>query len=365
MTNQLPRVSIGLPVYNGEKYLAAAIDSLLSQTYADFELIISDNASTDDTSNICQVYAARDKRIRYYREPTNRGIAWNFTRTFELAQGEFFKWHAHDDLCAPTLLERSVELLDADPQAVLCYPRAVIIDEHGDLWSEDPATWRPSAPPASNAVSYIDSAKSACTTDSATAVNDTDPRGLNSTSISRRFYGVLLETIWCLESYGMVRTATMRAGGKLRGYCGSEKVFLAEMALRGRMCEIPEILFYVRRHAEQYSMLDSGSAQRRSVSPRRFSLRLPVPRQLRSTWGYFLLLPAAPISWLDRLKCLGVLMRYVFQTSKWKRIAVNTLRDAGINDGYLKLPQTKLTTELSGTAPLSVARQPSVPANSV
>src|ERR1700690_2651657 len=110
MTNHKPRVSIGLPVYNGEKYLAAAIDSLLAQTYADFELIISDNASTDRTAKICQEYAELDRRIRYYRQPKNCGIAGNFTRTLELARGEFFQWHAHDDICGPTLLARSVEM---------------------------------------------------------------------------------------------------------------------------------------------------------------------------------------------------------------------------------------------------------------
>ena len=100
MPDKVPRVSIGLPVYNGENYMAAAIDSLLAQTFTDFELIISDNASTDATEQICRDYAHRDGRIRYYREEVNRGAAWNFTHTFELARGEYFKWHAHDDLCA-------------------------------------------------------------------------------------------------------------------------------------------------------------------------------------------------------------------------------------------------------------------------
>src|SRR5579871_3942080 len=113
------RVSIGLPVHNGERYLREAIDSLLAQTYRDFELIISDNGSTDGTEAICRAYAAADPRIRYYREEQNRGCAWNWNRVFALARGEIFKWAAHDDVCAPRLVERCLEALDRCPEAVL------------------------------------------------------------------------------------------------------------------------------------------------------------------------------------------------------------------------------------------------------
>jgi glycosyltransferase involved in cell wall biosynthesis len=355
MTTHIPRVSIGLPVYNGEKYLAEAIESLLAQTYADFELIITDNASTDRTAEICQRYAAADSRIRYYWEQKNRGIAWNFTRAFELARGEFFKWHAHDDTCAPTLLERCVEMLDRDPRAVLCYARPATIDENSELAPDDPASWHPPG--------KVGKTNDSVLSNSADLAADDDPRGLDSPSVSRRFYGVLLETVWCLESYAVVRSDAMRTTGKLRGYRAAEKVFLAEMALRGRFREIPELLFFVRRHAQQYTMLSSGSAQRNSVKPRWSGLRVPVPRHVRSTLGYLLLLPKAPISWADRILCFGVLCRYVLQVSKWKRIFVNTLRDVGINDGYLQLPKAKVATEIHSGASRAVQRS-SVPVNS-
>ena len=131
MSESVPRVTIGLPVYNGENYLAEAIESLLSQTFTDFELVICDNGSTDRTEQVCRAFAARDARIRYYRESQNRGLAWNFSRTFELARGRYFKWQAHDDLCGPTLLERSVEALDRDPALVLACARRTIIDHDG------------------------------------------------------------------------------------------------------------------------------------------------------------------------------------------------------------------------------------------
>ena len=335
MSDRIPRVTIGLPIYNGERYLAAAIDSLLAQTYSDFELVISDNASTDGTEDICREYATRDARVRYERQVENQGLTWNFCRVVELARGEFFKWHAHDDLCAPELLETSVAALDADPDAVLAYARVGIIDDRGNLVPNDPAAWRPSGNP-----------------DGASDSIDHDPRGLDAPQPYRRFYGALLQTIWCLEAYGLMRTSVLKTTGKLRGYCSSEKVFIAEMALRGKLIEVPEVLFYVRRHLQQYTMLANSSAQRRSIAPGKRALRLPIPRQFRSTLGYLGLLPRAPIGLLERLQCFGVWVRYIMQVSKWKRIFVNTLRDTGITDGYLQVPQSaEVSSPLSEVLP--------------
>ena len=95
--HHIPTVSVGMPVYNGERHIRQALDSLLAQDFEDFELIISDNASTDGTQEICLEYATRDSRIRYYRNYVNMGMTWNFNRVFELATGEFFMWAAHDD----------------------------------------------------------------------------------------------------------------------------------------------------------------------------------------------------------------------------------------------------------------------------
>ena len=92
-----PSLSIGLPVYNGERFLAKAIASLLIQEFEDFELIISDNGSNDKTEAICRDAAARDSRVRYLRSNENRGATWNFRRVLEAASGEFFKYAAYDD----------------------------------------------------------------------------------------------------------------------------------------------------------------------------------------------------------------------------------------------------------------------------
>src|SRR5262245_38883261 len=114
-----PRVSIGLPVYNGERYLAETLNSMLAQTFEDFELIICDNASTDQTEQICRFYAGKDTRICYVRNATNLGAAKNYRRTFELSSGDYFRWANCDDLFAPESLACCVEILDWKPSVVL------------------------------------------------------------------------------------------------------------------------------------------------------------------------------------------------------------------------------------------------------
>ena len=129
----MARVSVGLPVYNGERYLNEALDSILCQTFEDFELIISDNASSDRTEEMCREYAKNDKRIRYSRSSENLGAAWNFNRVAGLSTSEYFRWATADDLSAPEQIQTCVEVLDRERDAVLCYPKTVLIDENGEF----------------------------------------------------------------------------------------------------------------------------------------------------------------------------------------------------------------------------------------
>jgi len=116
-----PSVSIGMPVYNGAKYIREALDSLLAQTFVDFELIISDNASTDSTPDICREYAGLDARIRYVRQDENRGPLANFQFVFSEARGKYFMWAAHDDRWASTFLKRTVAVLERDAECGLVF----------------------------------------------------------------------------------------------------------------------------------------------------------------------------------------------------------------------------------------------------
>ena len=124
-------VSIGLPVFNAEQYLEQSLASILSQTYGNFELIISDNASTDATEAICQRYVVRDARVRYHRNSRNHGPTFNFRQVVLLSSGEYFLWAAHDDMFAPEYVERCVAFLEQNPDVVLCYSKSIEIDEQG------------------------------------------------------------------------------------------------------------------------------------------------------------------------------------------------------------------------------------------
>jgi glycosyltransferase involved in cell wall biosynthesis len=124
-----PRITIGVPVYNGERHLRQALDSLLAQDTTDFRLVISDNASTDRTAEICQAYVARDPRVSYVRNEKNLGAAANYNRLLHMATTPYFKWASADDVCEPQLLTRCLEVLEARPNVVLAYPKTVLIDE--------------------------------------------------------------------------------------------------------------------------------------------------------------------------------------------------------------------------------------------
>lgn len=209
-----PTVSIGLPVFNGKNYLREAIDSILSQTFTDFELIICDNASTDSTEEICRACAAKDSRVRYHRQPRNMGAAVNYDTAFHLSRGRYYKWAAHDDVLAPTFLERCVEVLDSDPGCVLVYPGTVLIDESG--------------------------AQTSCYRD-LLAFDSEDP-------VARLRHWIVRSAGGCYAFFGLLRPEVVATTGLHGNYPASDLVFLAEMAMRGRCRMIPEGLFYARRH---------------------------------------------------------------------------------------------------------------------
>ncbi|MBD2459764.1 glycosyltransferase [Oscillatoria sp. FACHB-1407] len=284
MNYSKPRVSIGMPVYNGERFIKQALDSLLAQTFTDFELIISDNASTDGTEAICRKYAAKDSRIRYYRNLQNIGGTRNFNQAFHLARGEYFKWAAHDDVCEPTFLERCIEVLDKDPSIVLCHSKTVVIDHtnrHILNKMLDPA------------------------------------RNLDSIKPSKRYHNILIKTFWSYEAFGLIRADVLRKTCLHGSYHGSDRVLLAELSLRGRFAEIPETLFLRRCHPNQGSSLKSKKARNSWLNPQNSikALRLPI---LRGTIGYFGAIFKAPLTLQERVDALQVLSQYLFKSCKLK-----------------------------------------------
>jgi glycosyltransferase involved in cell wall biosynthesis len=221
LSGNTPHVSIGMPVFNGEKYLKEALDSILAQTYRDFELIISDNASTDRTEQICRKYATEDSRIRYYRNERNIGCPKNFNRVFELSSGELFKWAAYDDVHAPEFLRKCVSVLDKDPSVVLCHSRTGRIDERGRfLGNYDQRTlWR-----------------------------------ICSWKPHERFGDLISISYPKGMVYGVGRATSYRKTPLLESYIGADRNLMAEIGLMGRIIEIPEYLFFRRDHPEAYTV---------------------------------------------------------------------------------------------------------------
>jgi glycosyltransferase involved in cell wall biosynthesis len=207
-----PRVSVGLAVYNGERYLARAIESILGQTYDDLELIICDNDSTDGTAEICAEYVAKDNRVRYYRNPFNIGGVRNENRTFYLSRGEFFKLAAHDDLISPNFLAVSVQALDDDPFADICVPSTIVIDGDGTELSVD-------APVA----------------------------GVEPTP-SRRMRALADAGYMCEATYGVVRMSSLRAIRPQGNFLHSDRIVLCELAARGPFHHEADAILYRRLH---------------------------------------------------------------------------------------------------------------------
>jgi len=214
-----PLVSIGLPVYNGENFIREAIESILAQTFGDFELIIADNASPDNTEYICRSYAAADPRVHYYRNKENLGGAYNHNKVFSLAQGKYFKWAAHDDKIAPQYLQQCVDVLEKYPSVVLAYPATMVINAQGK-----------------------------CIRKYQNELELTQP---GPHQRFRQFHNIVhmnRNNHECHPVFGLIRADVLRRTARIGNYVSSDLVLLAELALHGRFYEIPEHLYIKRRH---------------------------------------------------------------------------------------------------------------------
>ncbi len=218
----MPKLSIGLPVYNGEAYLAAEIESLLAQTFSDFEIIISDNGSTDASALIAQEYAARDPRITFLRYDENLGGAWNWNNTFAHASGEYFKWAAHDDVHDPRYLERCIAVLEREPSVVLCYTAARYIDPEGKPIEDDEGK-------------------------AIVGGRRNDGCHLRQRQPHLRLYHYLGRYPMHVL-FGVVRREALARTRGLGRYSSADRILVAEIALQGQLHEIDEELFIRRLH---------------------------------------------------------------------------------------------------------------------
>jgi glycosyltransferase involved in cell wall biosynthesis len=271
-----PRVTVGVPVFNGESFLAETLDSLLNQTFADFEIVISDNASTDRTEQICQDYAARDPRVRYYCSDTNRGAAWNHNRVFELAKGDFFKWNSADDLCAPEFLAQCVAVLDQEPSAVMACSNVLEVDELGEAL-------KPGLIPSEVA----------------------------STSAVERFRRNIQPDHPCFHVYGLIRSRVLRETGPLGLYTGSDRVLLAHLSLLGCCVLIPDTLLFNRDHRARFTRSFGEKSRQGTVwfdSNAARGKLFPYWREFR---GYLEAISRCPLGWRERLRCYWAMLGWL------------------------------------------------------
>jgi glycosyltransferase involved in cell wall biosynthesis len=273
-----PVVSIGVPVYNTDRYIACAIESLLAQTFRDFELVISDNASTDRTQEICEAFAARDPRIRYIRHRENIGMPRNWNAVVHAATGEFFKWASASDYCAPTMLELCVNAMRADRDIVLCYGKTQFVDEDGEkigVYKGD--------------------------------------LGFEENTPSERFSRVCellsLNNLQC----GVARLDALRKTRLDRLYPSGDMALMSELALYGRFKMLPDILLYRRQSRATLTSMLTPLERQLAYDPQAVA---PM-KLIRTRWHFDNLASIArsPIAFSEKLRA----WRSVLKFMRWER----------------------------------------------
>lgn len=306
-----PQVSIGMPLYNAASYVASALDTILAQTYEDFELVIADNCSTDGTQDICREYVHRDTRVRLIARNKNYGAIDNFNFVFLHSRGSYFKWAAFDDVLEPTFLEKCVHVLESSQDVGWCYTRSDIIDSEGNSWlprldDNDPLVdfshnckwWR--GHPRTN---------------------------YDSDNPIKRFQSLLLGTPWSVDSYGLIRRSLLEKTRMLIPVYGSEKVLLGEMNLYAKCHYINETLFAQRVHQQASSSFSQSQKKRHFVSAKRRSLLSSSKVSLLVAHAYSVL--RSDLAVFGKLKGLVAVLRYLFQVRKWGSTLVSMFSISG------------------------------------
>jgi glycosyltransferase involved in cell wall biosynthesis len=244
---------------------------LLAQTFDDLEILISDNGSTDGTEEIARSFVARDPRFRYERADENRGASWNYQNVVRQTTGEYFKWATHDDLLAPTYIERCVEALDAaPPSVVLVYPRTQIIDEEG------------------NPVRVYD-----------------DNLDIRLTTPHARLGHLVRHIVMANASFGLIRRSALAQTRLLDAFPSADYIMMAELALLGEFWELPEVLFSRREHR---SMSRFANRTAEAVAEW-FKPGSGADRSRKEYWRVFFehfnSIRRLPLGHAERVRCVG------------------------------------------------------------
>lgn len=288
----MPAVSLALPVYNGEKYIDECIKSILSQTFEDFELVVSDNASTDGTYDILKRFADIDKRIRIIRQPVNVGAAQNFNLLFEETTAEIFKWCAYDDRIEPTFIQETYDALMREPDAVLCHSHTIV----HDMDKQEKTLFIP---------------KFTMPVDDSVA----------------RLRDVFLHGQRCYEVFGLIRRSALDKTGLIYNYRGGDNVLLYRLSLIGRFLIVPKGLFILGRHSEQSTaLLKDSRAYHAWFTGRNLKFGFPDWVFLIGTWG---IMRGLNLKMYERLRCYRELIIETYRRRarlrQNVRVAVETL----------------------------------------
>lgn len=280
----IPKVSIGLPVYNGEQYIETALQSILQQDFDDFELVVSDNASADATPYILDRWADKDERVTVHHSDINVGGADNFNKVLQLSTGKYFRWATHDDYLAPSMVSSCVEALDAaEETCVLVYPQTVIVDGDG------------------NEVEML-----------------SNQLILDSDDPVERLHEFMRNYGFANAIYGLMRADAIKAVGGLPKYNAGDLTMIAGLALRGKFLEVPEPLFYRRMHEDM--------SWRKSKTPEGFAKWFDPNKRwfiVFQAWRLWRELVGevwrSPLSPADKLRATGV-VAYAWPRREWKRM---------------------------------------------
>lgn len=294
----MTRLTFGVPVYNGDRFLPAALDSLRAQDLDDIHIVISDNGSTDGTQDFCRSAAAEDDRIEYHRYDENRGGIWNYGNVLALAKTELFSWMAADDIKLPSFARFTIEALDrAGGDAVFACPRTQIIDADG--------------------VAYED-------------LNDAS-MGLDAASPHERIRN-LLRAQASHPMYGVMRLEALHKTRGIRSSLGDDVVLLVELLCQGTMALAPEKLFWQRRHDSQVSVqgvtssswFAPGTNANRSFAETRTNIEL------------YSGIAHSDLSPVEKMRCWSVLgPAWVFP--RWRAVIRDFANAVGIDPGAGRL----------------------------
>jgi glycosyltransferase involved in cell wall biosynthesis len=272
-----PTVSIGVPAYNSERWIERTIQSLLSQTFTDFELIISDNCSDDNTYAICKALAQKDERIMLYTNKNNIGAAKNYNKTFKLARGKYFKWASSNDLCGATFLEKCVKVLDANPEVSLAIPKTQIIDSNDKIIKVCEENFHLSQP-----------------------------------SAFERFEAFLDRVRLNNPEQGLIRASVLRKTHLQAVYPNSDTILIAEIAARGKVYQIQDVLLSRRQSQSSATKLMSESEVANFYSPNKSHIPNVTLRTFLALIG---ISTRISVPFMERLKFYCYAVRYL----RWGR----------------------------------------------